>query len=265
MSRRTIARLAVAISITLGASLLGGWSAQAQQAPATPEKANNTPTVRVFLTRHGQTILNVMDRVQGWSDSPLTAPGVDVAEKIGANLGAREGQMDAAYSADMVRHYETATVMLDAMESTVEPVRLEGLREINFGGFEGGENGEMWAEIMDHFGVDSIPAVLSDGRTLADVMSAVKEINPVPTLPAEDCHDVNTRMMDALETIAEDAAKHRDDQVLVVSSGVTIMCVLDEMGAHLPPTGISNGAVNLLEYKAGTWTVKTVNDTSYAR
>ncbi|KQP68503.1 hypothetical protein ASF40_17740 [Microbacterium sp. Leaf288] len=260
---RTTGRLAIAASIVLGASLLGGWTVQQQVQAAPPDHAQKNATVQVFLTRHGKTVLNTLDRVQGWSDSPLTAPGRAVAEVVGENLGEREGRMDAAYSADMVRHYETASLMLDAMGSKLEPVRLEGLREINFGAFEGAENGEMWSEILEHLGVSTIEEAL-DGRSMTDLVGVIKEIDPDPALPAEDCGDVNARMMDSLNEIAADAAKHRDDQVLVVSSGLSIMCVLDALGSELPPTGIANGAVNLLEYKAGRWSVKSVNDTSYA-
>jgi len=262
MNRRT-GRVAIAVSVVLGASLLGGWTVQQQAHAAPPPHAQKNATVQVFLTRHGKTVLNTLDRVQGWSDSPLTAAGRAVAEVVGKTLGEHEGRMDAAYSDDMVRHYETAGLMLDAMGSKLEPVRMEGLREINFGAFEGAENGEMWSAIMEHLGVGSIGEALN-GRTMTDLVGVIKEINPDPSLPAEDCDDVNSRMMDSLDAIAADAAKHRDDKVLVVTSGLSIMCVLDAMGTELPPTGIANGAVNLLEYKAGTWTVKSVNDTSYA-
>ena len=53
-------------------------------------------TVTLYITRHGKTILNTVDRVQGWSDSfrksrglvqvgvdsCLTPAGVDVAEYL---------------------------------------------------------------------------------------------------------------------------------------------------------------------------------------
>ncbi|WP_331715913.1 phosphoglycerate mutase family protein [Tessaracoccus coleopterorum] len=69
-------------------------------------------TVTVYLVRHGQTWMNYTGRVQGWSDSPLTEQGITVAAQVGRNLAAEIGGFDAAYCADTVRHYQTATGML---------------------------------------------------------------------------------------------------------------------------------------------------------
>ncbi|MBK7822004.1 MAG: histidine phosphatase family protein [Tessaracoccus sp.] len=74
--------------------------------------------------------------------------------------------------------------------------------------------------------------------------------------------DVNKRMMPSLNKIAKKAVKERDKRVLVVSSGLSITCVLDGLGVDMK-TAISNVAVSKLVYKNGKWTVLTVGDTSY--
>lgn len=33
-------------------------------------------SINIYFARHGKTILNTYDRVQGWSDSPLTPAGL---------------------------------------------------------------------------------------------------------------------------------------------------------------------------------------------
>ncbi|MDL9979235.1 histidine phosphatase family protein [Microbacterium sp. ASV49] len=269
--RKFLPRIAIAAVVAIGATTLTGWAVSAANAApasvgtaaASPATSNRDATVQIYLTRHGKTILNSLDRVQGWSDSPLTAAGRDVAETVGKNLSAREGTFDAAYSADMVRHFETASIMLKAMGSKLTPTRLEGLREIDFGKFEGAENAKMYGPIMAKLGITN-PADLFT-HNLDELMSAMKTVASTPDLPAEDCADVDVRMMASLNEIASDAAKHREGKVLVVSSGISISCVLESMGAETPATGIANGAVNLLEYKGGAWTVKSVNDTSYAQ
>ena len=35
---------------------------------------NKNNTVTIYFARHGKTLFNTFDRVQGWADSPLTEP-----------------------------------------------------------------------------------------------------------------------------------------------------------------------------------------------
>ena len=42
--------------------------------------------VYFYIVRHGQTLLNSLDRAQGWSDSPLTEAGKQMAADIGKKL-----------------------------------------------------------------------------------------------------------------------------------------------------------------------------------
>lgn len=256
---RLIPRLAIATAALLGVTALGGW---AVPAAATPPTSNRDAVVQVYLVRHGETILNSLHLVQGWSDAPLTDAGRTTATTVGANLRKAIGQFDLAYSADMVRHYETATLLLKGMGSKLSVARDEGLRELNFGGYEGAKQSAMAAPVFGYLAQHGIST-----PTIGQMTEAIKATNPVPALPAEDCTDVAARMQASLDTIAAGAAKHRDGKVLVVSSGLSISCVLAELGAEdrLPAAGIANGAVSLLEYKAGAWTVKTVGDTQYAQ
>ena len=256
---RLIPRLAIAAVAVLGAAALGGWTTV--PAAAAPPTSNRDPVVQVYLTRHGETILNALHLVQGWSDSPLTAAGRATATTVGTNLGAEIGQVDAAYSADMVRHYETATRMLQGMGSKLSATRVEGLRELNFGGWEGAKQSAMGGAAFAYLAQQGIPE-----PTLGQLTDAIGATNPVSALPTENCDDVADRMLSSLNAIAKDAAKHRDDKILVVSSGLSISCLLVDLGAtdRVPETGIANGAVNLLTYKAGAWTVESVNDTHYA-
>ncbi len=42
--------------------------------------------VGFYIVRHGQTLLNSLDRAQGWSDSPLTDAGKQTAIDLGHKL-----------------------------------------------------------------------------------------------------------------------------------------------------------------------------------
>ena len=228
--------------------------------------------------------------MQGWTDSPLvigTNPdgsklyAPDLPLTVGKNLRAREGKFDAAYSADMKRHYETAGFVLKGAKQRLAIKQDARLREINFGKYEGAENKEMWSAIVENMGytVDHDAAPGTPGhwqqvqaQAIADhgmeaLMVSMKEIGEQATetgvkIPAEDCSEVSERMMQSLNSIAKNAVKNHDKRVLVLSSGLSITCAINSLGTTVQGP-ISNLAVSKLEYSKGTWTVKSVGDTSY--
>ena len=279
--------------LILAASLLAttafaGCSAEPQSPEPTSDGGGDV-AVTIYLTRHGQTILNTVERAQGWSDSPLLSDAARaVPVTVGENIASREGSIDAAYSADMKRHYETAALIVQgAGASGVEEVQDEGLRELAFGSYEGALAKEAWTALLQELGysvdVNADPTAPADAagqnggwQTMEDIamadvgvdgtMAALKRVSSVPvhdtTFPAEDCVDADERMAASLDRIAEEAAGNGDERVLVVSSGLTIACYLT-LTHDTPTIGISNVGVSKLEYSGGEWTVVTVNDKSY--
>ncbi|MFT4215781.1 MAG: histidine phosphatase family protein [Micropruina sp.] len=312
--KRTTSRITIAAVTALVASTLtaGGTVSSAAPPPeAAPvsrvAEAATVPqhhrgngrdgTVTIYLTRHGQTLLNTLERVQGWTDSPLvvgTNPDGSVLDArvlpvtVGTNLRAREGRIDAAYSADMKRHNETIELLLEGARQSLTVNQDARLREVNFGKYEGAENKEMWTDIVEHLGytvnhdasatapVDStgqnggwqtMQLLAVNEKGVKALMEAMKELAEEPTetgvvLPAEDCAEVSDRMIRSLNNIARTAVKHRDKRVLVVSSGLSITCAVEALGTRVN-AGISNVAVSELQYSNGVWTVNSVGDTSY--
>lgn len=49
-------------------------------------EVKNDDGVNIYFARHGKTLLNTFDRVQGWVDSPLTEDGIRVARYLGEGL-----------------------------------------------------------------------------------------------------------------------------------------------------------------------------------
>jgi len=258
--RRTVLVGAAAVG------LIAGLAACAGPAAESVPSADSAP-VTIYLTRHGETMLNVLSRAQGWADSPLTKEGQDIAVDLGEGLAEGGVTFDAAYSADMVRQYTTATLALKGADQHLTPVRDERLREIDFGGFEGASNDEMWTAAAKRLGYPNEGAMFGDmGKIGMDAaLDAIAASNPEPSLPAETSDEVRTRAMAALDEIGAEAQKKGEKNVLVVSSGITIYVALEGMGADLSKvaTGIDNAAVSKLVYDDGDWTVKSVNDLSY--
>ncbi|WP_214481328.1 histidine phosphatase family protein [Bacillus sp. SM2101] len=61
---------------------------------------------RLYITRHGQTEWNVIKRMQGRKDTPLTAYGVTQARSLGSRL--ESVNIDAVYSSPSGRTLETS-------------------------------------------------------------------------------------------------------------------------------------------------------------
>lgn len=86
----------------------------------------------LYLLRHGQTLFNSKQLISGWSDSPLTATGIEQAKRAAAFLHNRHITFDHAYSSDLSRAVTTARLV----EPAIEPDRNQGLREWFFGFYE---------------------------------------------------------------------------------------------------------------------------------
>lgn len=88
----------------------------------------------LYLMRHGETIFNVLGKIQGWCDSPLTPEGIKQAKIAGKYFRNHKITFDAAYSSTSERASDTLELVTQNM---MPYTRLKGLREHGFGRFEG--------------------------------------------------------------------------------------------------------------------------------
>jgi 2,3-bisphosphoglycerate-dependent phosphoglycerate mutase len=95
---------------------------------------------RILAIRHGETAWNVDTRIQGHLDIPLNETGQWQAKRL-ARVLAQGDPIDAIYSSDLLRAFETARAIAEA---TGAPLQAHtGLRERGFGSFEGQIYGEL--------------------------------------------------------------------------------------------------------------------------
>ena len=64
---------------------------------------------QIYLVRHGKTWYNEYEKMQGWSDTPLTDEGVAVAQKAAESL--RTVDFAAAMTSDMKRAVDTTRII----------------------------------------------------------------------------------------------------------------------------------------------------------
>src|SRR5437764_3927422 len=91
--------------------------------------ASNT---RVFLVRHGATVLTAEDRFAGATDVPLSDEGREQARRLALRLSGEK--IAAVYASPLGRTVETAGIVIAPHKLEVQT--RDGLREISHGHWE---------------------------------------------------------------------------------------------------------------------------------
>ncbi|MDT6979378.1 histidine phosphatase family protein [Levilactobacillus zymae] len=243
------------VAVATGALALAGGSTTAQA-----KKKTTTKPVTIYLTRHGETTGNVMGRVQGWSDFPLTSNGLAVANNLGRGLKGKT--FKAAYAGNLTRQEVTAKHALKYSGNAKVKVNISKyLREGGYGSFEGDSIATDNALIAGVYGYKSGDEMMakqgaSYWTKLQDAYYTLDQQNSQKTTlvaadRAESSKQVQSRMAKELKTIAKNTQKKGGGNVLVVSSGMSINEYLATMAKNYTGAPLKNASVTKLTYKNG--------------
>lgn len=178
----------------------------------------------LHLVRHGRTVYNTDNLVQGWSDSPLTEEGVAGVRRTAHALA--DVPLVAAYASPFGRTMATAREIL-AHHPDVPLIEDDGLREFDFGEWETLPEADLWAE----YDPITMFAGVFDGS--------------FPGLPGGESSAAYRKRV--AESFARIERAHSGD-VLVVSHGVTLFAYLASLGQEslvpLPNASISTVRVH---------------------
>ena len=92
----------------------------------------------LYIVRHGRTLFNEKDMVQGWCDSPLTELGITQAKNVGKNT--KDIPFTLAFSSPSERASDTCEYILDGRLPIILDKRL---KEMHFGYWEGNRNSDL--------------------------------------------------------------------------------------------------------------------------
>ncbi|HOG00336.1 MAG: Phosphoserine phosphatase 1 [Firmicutes bacterium ADurb.Bin248] len=205
--------------------------------------------MKLFLIRHGETEWNALRRVQGRTDIPLNKRGVLQAEAAADYL--RHEGISAVYSAPLSRARDTAGRIAGASGAGCVRV-LEGLTEINFGGWEGKTDRELMEQFPEHWG---------DWNWVLDPQLC-------RGIGAESAEEILSRSLASLEVIRRENPE--GTSVAVVSHTMPIKLV----AAHFIGMPVSRirgmllyncAASALIFYRDGDVSLERWNDASYLR
>ncbi len=200
---------------------------------------------RLYLVRHGETVWNREGRVQGHTDIPLSAGGIEQTRRLAMRFQGE--QIDAVWSSDLNRAKTTAAAIADPRGLGVVTTSL--LRETMLGEWEGLTEPEV--------------AARGDSEHWELWRSEPTVHRPPGSEPLEEVWD---RMIRALG----DLRRALPDGTAVISGhgGSLRVLLCDAIGAPLSSLNcfsLENTSVSLIEYaEARTW-VRFVNDTCHLR
>lgn len=200
--------------------------------------------IKIVLVRHGQTEWNSTGRYQGQSDVPLSAAGLEQADKLAA--GFPLDHIDIIYSSDLSRARTTAEKV--AARFGLEVHTDDAFRELSFGDWEGLTYDEIvrgWPDAMANFVRHPDRMDIPHGETFAAVQQrAMKRLNELVT-----------------------AADMQGSTIAVFAHGAVIRTMLAAM-LHIPLQYVwsirqFNTAVNILTYEDGFYTIELMNSTAH--
>ena len=134
----------------------------------------------MFLIRHGETEFNVLGRLQGRFDSPLTPRGVAQAEAIGRHLRTLIGGAEnwVIKSSPLGRTVTTAEIIRKQTGISSAVIMDDRLREVSMGSWDGlsrEEIGKRWPGAMGPSLRQSWVRACPDGETLDAVMARLSD------------------------------------------------------------------------------------------
>jgi broad specificity phosphatase PhoE len=201
-------------------------------------------STRIFLIRHGATILSAEDRFAGATDVPLSDEGREQVGRLATRLA--EEKISAVYASPMGRTVETASIL--AKPHGLEIQKRDGLREISHG---------HWEQLTRHEVEEKFPDE-----------SAAWEEDPYTFAPegGESGLGVTARALPALLDIVR---AHPGENVLVASHKATIRLLLSSLLGFDPRRYRDNldqspAALNIVDFRDAVRARLTLfNDTSH--
>ena len=199
--------------------------------------------MKLYLIRHGQTDWNVAGKIQGCHDIPLNETGRKQAQYLAE--GMRNRPVTHIYSSPQIRALETARAI--AASQGVEVTTLPGLREVEFGDWEG----MTWKEIEER-----------DPERYARWVATPAEVTPPG---GESRAQIYERIGQAVNTIIKEAK----GDVAVVSHGAALVYTVsymfrNEVGPH-DEIIVKNVSITTVEYDRETGHFRMIqeNDLSH--
>lgn len=200
--------------------------------------------MKLYLIRHGQTRWNEEGKIQGKTDIPLNREGIAQAQLLAEAMERRP--VGAVYSSPLKRAYQTAACVAERQGLT--PVPIDGLREVDFGLWEG----MTWKEIEKQYPKDF----------------ALWDRNPAEHTPTggERREECRARCAASMEQILRENEDGKD--IAIVAHGGILVFValwLTQMSQEKNEIIVKNASITTVNYEkeTGEGRILDLNDVSH--
>jgi broad specificity phosphatase PhoE len=161
-------------------------------------------TTRLFLIRHGATVLTAEDRFAGSTDVELSDAGHAQVASLARRLA--EDPIKTVYTSPLKRTVETATII--SRPHGLTPILRDGLREIDHGRWEGLRRADVETQFADEY--------------------TAWEEDPYIFAPEGGESGISV-LARALPVIREIVLSHSGENVVVVSHKATIRLIISSL------------------------------------
>ena len=196
--------------------------------------------LKLYFIRHGETLSNTWDTLQGWSDTPLTTNGINQGRWLG--IGLKDVDFLKIYTSTSERAYDTACFV--RVNNDTEIIMCKGLKELNFGMLETRANVFEGCETYEE-------RVLYEWDKVG----------------GENIHMVFDRIKKTIYDILKEN-EGKQGNIACVSHGISILNAVkvaseEEYEKWFKVQGFKNCSVTILSYENNELKVEEVNNTEY--
>lgn len=197
---------------------------------------------RIYIVRHGESEWNIIRKIQGFKNAPLTERGLAQGDKIAQRL--RDVKLDAIYASDLDRARITAEKI--AAANGADLTITESLREMSFGIWEG----MLFSEVQETY---------PEGFGYWQKSPELLEIEE-----GENLYSLEKRMAGFIDEILE---RHQGGDVLIVSHGTAlktmILYLLGMPLTNYKNMAMDNVSLSIVEKRDYNNVLKLYNDTNH--
>lgn len=180
----------------------------------------------IYLVRHGKTYYNIYNKLQGWSNSPLTEKGKQDAVQVAQRL--KNTHFDAAFCSDLPRAIETCQTILDGndTDSVKSPTISPFFREEFYGVYEGTNMDQAWYMAGAPHGLKTFKEIVSQ-HSIGTAKDWLHDADPFHD--AENNQQYWHRMDQGIELI-KNVQVPDGANILWVSHGNTCLSLVERFG-----------------------------------
>ena len=241
--------------------------------PTAPDWHGGRKPTRMLLLRHGETQLSVEKKFSGLGNPELTARGQWQAEQAAAYIGGRGG-ISTVLSSPLKRARQTAQAVAEALSDPAEARGDgQGRAVVSGGGSSQAEFGGRGAvEVLVDDGLREMDFGAWEGKTFAEVRAEYPDehidffYNATTAPPdGESQEDVFNRMREVVQRLVKE---HEGQNIVLVSHVTPIKAIirhaLQASGSCFRTMHLDLAGLSVVEfYDDGNSVVRRVNDTHY--